>query len=78
MRPPESWSSVMAVMAVLAGVRRHLHDGCAEVDVFGARTQPRQRRYSVGAVRFRGPHREKAEPICFLHEVKRQFNCVPE
>src|SRR5271156_4474160 len=60
-RPPESASSVIAVIAVIAGVR----PGICMIAVpsrifFGQRADPRQRRDRVGAVGLCGPRRVEA------------------
>ena len=71
-RPPERWSSVIAAIAVAAGVRaRHLHDAGAELDPLGVRAPPRERRQGVGAVRLGGPHRVEAEPLGLLDRLER-------
>ena len=63
-RPSERWSSVIAAIAVAAGVRA---DICmiagAELERGRARSPPRERRERVGAVGLGGPDRVEPEPL---------------
>ena len=60
-RPFERWSSVTAVIAVIAGERPgHLEDRRAELDALGLGGEPGQRGGGVGAVGLGGPDRVEA------------------
>ena len=71
-RPPERWSSVIAAIAVAAGVRA---ESCTMPvprrmrSVCGA--PPGQRREGVGAVGLGRPHRVEAEPLGLLDRLQR-------
>ena len=72
-RPPESASSVMAVIAHIAGVRA----GICMIAVPSRmrvvqRPDPGERRDRVGAVGLGGPHRVEAELLGLENEIHRQ------
>ena len=72
-RPPESWSSVIAVIAVIAGVRAGI---CMmpvpTLSCLVCARDPCERRHRVRAVRFGRPHRVEAEAIGLVDEVHGQ------
>ena len=70
-RPPESWSSVAAVIAVIAGERPGIWK-IAEPSliVVGLPGEPAEDRRRVGAVGLRGPDRVVAEPLGLAHELE--------
>ena len=71
MRPPESWSSVAAVMAVMAAERPGIWR-IAEPSLIFVRglREPAEDRRRVGPVGLRGPHRVVAERLRLEHELE--------
>ena len=70
-RPSESWSSVAAVIAVIAGgAAGHLEDRRAELDRLVCLREPAEDRRRVGAVGLRGPDGVVAERLGLLDELE--------
>ena len=68
-RPFERWSSVTAVIAVMAGERPGIwRIAGAELDALGLGGEPGQRRGGVGAVGLGGPDRVEAGRLGLLDE----------
>ena len=69
-RPPDRWSSDMAVIAAMVGARAgKLHDGRAHADLGGLREDPGGRGHRVGAISFRRPTGIEAQTLRFEDEI---------
>jgi hypothetical protein len=72
-RPPEKASSVIAVIAVIAGVRAGICIIVVPTLIFVVpRQDPGSRRHCVGTVGFRGPHRVEAQAFSLGNSVERK------
>ena len=77
-RPPERWSSVIAAIAVAAGVRADIcMIAVPSLICVGVRAPPGQRREGVGAVGLGRPDRVEAEPFGLEDRLGRPLPAVP-